>query len=792
MTEKTPQKGIDLHAHLLQCLVYWPWFLASITICLAAAALYLRYRTPMYNVRSAVLIKEQDTNRQGSNQTLAAFQELGMMSMTKNFDNELHMLKSHTLVRKVVDGLRLYIHHYEDRTIGHDISLYGNEPMKVYMSPEEAVALQAPVVIHMDYIPQKPLTVKVTYSHQGTEKVTEETLQRFPAVLPTEVGVITFTPDSTATTLHRPMTIITRIDNPDQQAARYTADMQVEPMSKTTTIAQINVQNTMAQRGVDFILRLVETYNQDANDEKNEVAQKTAEFIEERIAIIDRELGTTEDRLANFKQRARMTDLNSSAQMALQETSKYEQQLTENATQTSLIRDLDDYIRHPAHADDVIPAHVGIQDPALAEVINQYNTLIVERKRLLRTSSETNPAVIHLNAGIDAMRTTVQTTVNSVLRGLQTEERNLMHEARKHESRISDAPGQEKEYRGIARQQEIKANLYTMLLQKREENAITLASTASNGRIIEMPRAGKEPVSPHKKAYMAAALLIGIMIPSAGIYLKGLLQYRIESREDVERITDIPLLAELPKSGETNDGKGSIVISENRNGLMEEAFRTLRTQLLFMLETGQKVVMITSSRPGEGKSFVSGNLAVSLAYLGKRTLIVGLDIRKSGLDRVFGIRSHTHGITDHLAQPEEYPLSGLVLPSGISPHLDILPRGSIPPNPTELIARQTLEKAMDELKRQYDLILVDTAPIAMVTDTTLISRIVDMGLYVCRSDYTPKAAFQYINIWRQQQPNLKLAVVINSIDLNKRKNHIRQTYGYKYGYGQHYGYGDLI
>lgn len=788
MTEKTSHKGMDIYAYWLKYLIYWPWWVVSIIGCMTVAALYLIRQTPMYNIQAAVLIKEQDSSPKGNNQALIPLQDLGMMTMTNNFDNELQILKSHTLVRKVVDDLGLYINQTKDRTFGYDIPLYGNEPVKIYMSPEEANALEAPVLIQMDYMPKNPLKVKVTYMFQGTEKTTEQTLNRFPAILPTEVGVITFTPDST-NAQHQPMSLLAHIENPNQSAARYSSHMQVEPVSKTTTIARIKVQNAVRQRGTDFILRLVTIYNQDANDEKNEVAQKTAAFIEERIAIIDRELGSTEDMLASFKQRARMTDLNTHAQMALQETSRYEQQLTQNATQISLIQDLADYIRHPSHTDEVIPAHVGIQDANLAQVINQYNTLMVERKRLLRTSSESNPAVIHLNSGIDAMRTTVQTTVNSVLRGLQMEQKNLMREARKHEGRISDAPTQEKEYLGIARQQEIKANLYTMLLQKREENAITLASTASNGRIIEMPMAGKEPVTPPVKAYMMAAFIIGIMIPAALIYLKERLQYKIENREDVEKITDIPVLAELPKSEAIQGNKGSIVIEENKNNLMEEAFRTLRTHLLFMLEAGQKVVMITSSRPGEGKSFVSGNLAVSLAYLGKKVIIVGLDIRKSGLDKVFDINSHTHGITNYLSQPEEYPLSSLILPSGISPSLDILPRGSIPPNPTELIARPTLEKAMDELKKQYDLILLDTAPIAMVTDTSLISRIADMGIYVCRSDYTPKAAFHYINTWHDRQPEFKLAVVINSIDLSKRKNSIHQTYGYKYGYGQHYGYG---
>ena len=783
MKEKNNPGNIDFYALFFRYFIYWPWFLVSIGLCLAATYLYLQYQTPMYSIRSAVLIKEQENKQQGNNPTLSAIQDLGMMTLTNNFDNELQILKSQTLVRKVVDDLGLYISQTEDRSFGYDLPLYRNEPVKVYMNPDEAAQLESLVTLRMDYVPQQPLTVEMTY----LDKVTEHVFQKFPAVLPTDAGVITFTPDTTS---HgkRPIKLIVFINNPNNSASTYSAHMQVEPISKTTTIAQISVQNEVKQRGIDFIYQLVKIYNQDANDEKNEVAQKTAEFIEERIAIIDKELGSTENTLADFKQRARLTDLQSDAQMALQETSRYEQQLTQNATQINLIQDLADYIQNPLHALEVIPAHVGIQDPNLAQVINQYNTLIVERKRLLRTSSESNPAVVNLNSGIDAMRTTVLTSVNSALRGLRMEEKNLRREARKHEGRISDAPTQEKEYLSLARQQEIKANLYTMLLQKREENAITLASTASNGRIIEIPMAGKNPVSPPTKAYMMAALLVGILLPTAGIYLKELLQYQIENRSDVEKITDVPVLAELPKSDMSQCLQGSIVIHENKNNLMEEAFRMLRTNLLFLLEGNQKVVLITSSRPGEGRSFVSGNLAVSLAYLGKKVVIVGLDIRKSGLNKVFGINSHLPGITDYLSQPEEHKLTDLILPSGISPNLDILPRGSIPPNPTELIARPALEKAIEELKKQYDLILLDTAPVAMVTDTSLISRVANIGIYICRSDYTPKAAFQYINTWRQHTA-LKLATVINCIDLSKRKNSVHLNYGYKYGYGRNYGYG---
>ena len=785
-TFKNPSKETNnLHTNLLKYWVYWPWAAICIALCLTITTIWLRYQTPVYRIHSALLIKEQSGETSRNTGVLAGIEEMGIVSMTNSFDNEIEILKSQTIVHKVVTDLCLYIDHREKRTWGYDVPIYGNEPVKVYMSPEEADKLESEITVEMHSTSKGNLIVEVKYTYQGRIKKITETFDTLPAALPTEAGILTFTPQNPAEIKSIPKLIAT-ISSPDICTIRYTDNLSVKPTSKTTTIAQTSVLNTVPQRGIDFIYRLVDIYNREANDEKNEVAQKTAEFIEERIAIIDRELGSTEESLANFKQRSRLTDLESDAQMALQETSRYGQQLTENATQRNLIQDLKSYIDNPANRGEVIPANTGISDPNLAHVINQYNTMIGERKRLLRTSSETNPAVVQLNSGIDAMHNTVQTTVSSVLRGLEMAEKNLMREARKHEGRIADAPAQEKAYRNIARQQEIKASLYTMLLQKREENAITLASTASNGRIIEAPVADKAPVSPQKKVFYLAALMLGVVIPAGIIYLKEFLSFRIERREDVEKITSIPVIAELPKADIGKSVRGSIVVHENRNHVMEEAFRHLRTNLLFMLPPGGKVMMVTSSQPSEGKSFVAGNLAVSLAYLGKKVILIGMDLRKAGMDKVFGLKKHALGITNYLAYPDTNNLNELIIPSDISPNLDLLPRGSVPPNPTELVARTSLENAIEELKERYDLIVLDTAPIPMVTDTTLISRVADICLYVCRADYTQKAALEYIHTLEAKEDFCKMAIALNGIDLSKRKHRVM----YKYGYGQKYGYGE--
>ena len=788
--EQKKEEDFNLYRVIFKYLIYWPWFVASVIICVVAAFIYLRYQTPVYNITSAVLIKEDDPRTramQANSGALEALQSMGGLSMTSSFDNEVEILKSRTLIQKVVTRLGLYISTVEDRSFGYDQPLYKNAPVQVYLTPEEAGKLEGGARLKMIYTPEGKLNVKAEYILNQEKQTEEKTFDALPAVLPTPVGVFSFTKNDSVPALEKEIRLITYISSPVAVAKGYAGALTVDPTSKTTTIAQIALKESHKQRAIDFINTLVAFYNQDANDEKNEVAQKTADFIEDRIAIINRELGTTESQLADFKQKSGLTDLTTDAKVALEENSKYEQLRIENQTQIRLVEFLRDYINNPTNADEVIPANVGLKDQNLSTVIDQYNTMIIERKRLLRTSSENNPAVINMKTGIEAMRHSVQTTVASVLEGLRITKGNLDRQASKFEGRISNAPQQEKEFLTIARQQEIKAQLYIMLLQKREENAITLAATATNGRIIEQALPDKDPVAPKKKMFLLAALVLGLGIPVGIIYLIDLLKYKIENAEDVQKLTSVPLVAELPHC--QKPAQGAIVVRENHNDIMEETFRGLRTNLMFMMESGEKVIMVSSTQPGEGKSFVAGNLAVSLALLGKKTLIVGMDIRKPGLNRVFNISHREHGITNYLSDPEHTDLFALVQPSGIHTNLDILPGGAVPPNPTELVARPVLDHAIAQLKERYDYIILDTAPIGIVTDSAIVSRVADLCLYVCRAEVTPKVAFQYINELKTEKKFAKLATVLNDIDMTKRKNSYGYGYGKKYGYGYGYGYG---
>lgn len=781
------EKPIDYKAILFEYLMYWPWFVACLILCLIGAWGYLRYQTPVYNVNATVLIKQDDKGKGSANSPLATMQDLGMLSMASNFDNEMEILRSRTLIKKVVNTLGLNIRYAAPRSFGYARPLYKQDtPIKVWMTPEEAEKLSDPLSLQLDCTPDGKVKATAKYGKEGT---TEKTFDRLPGVLVTPVGTLTLNAKD-STKIQEERTIQVQIISPTLAAKMCQGNLSTEPTSKQTTIVRLNYNDTHVGRGLDFLNTLVALYNADANDDKNEVASRTAEFIDERISIINHELGTTESELAQYKQKAGLTDLTSDAQLALQGNAEYEQKRAENATQLRLVEFLKEYIERPENRMEIIPANIGLSDNGLSTLIGQYNEMLTERKRLLRTSSESNPAVVNLDTSLEATRKNIQTSVASVLKGLEITRNDLNREAAQFASRISNAPQQEKELLSISRQQEIKASLYLMLLQKREENAITLAATANNGRMVEEPLAGGI-VGPNSKTYYMLALILGLGIPVTIIFLRNLLRFKIESRADVEKITDVPVVGDIPLT----DTEGHpIVVQENRNGLMEEVFRSVRTNVQYMLGEGQKVILFTSTTSGEGKSFNAGNLACSFAFMGKKVVIVGLDIRKPGLNKVFEISHKEQGITQYLADPKHTDLRSLCQPSAISPNLFILPGGTVPPNPTELVARKTLDEAIEQLKQSFDYVLLDTAPIGMVTDTQLIARVADLSVYVCRADYTHKSDYELINDLKRENKLSNLCTLINGINMNQRKNGYYYGYGKygkygKYGYGKKYGYG---
>ena len=660
--------------------------------------------------------------------------------------------------------------------------LYHTSPVLVSLTHQEADRLPGRMEINIILQPTGAMGVQITVG----EKEYRKQFDKLPAVFPTDEGTVAFFANNDTLSAVRPENITKErhitafINRPFSVSKGYANSLAIAPTSKTTSVVVISLRNTNTRRGRDYINKLLEMYNINANNDKNEVAQKTAEFIDERIGIISKELGSTEQDLENFKRTAGITDLSSEAQIALTGNAEYEKKRVENQTQINLVKDLQRYMKGNEY--EVLPSNIGLQDAASAGAIDRYNQMLVERKRLLRTSTENNPTIINLDTSIRAMRTNVQATLDATLKGLQITKEDLAREASRYSRRINDAPTQERQFVSIARQQEIKAGLYLMLLQKREENAITLAATANNAKIIDEALVDDNPISPKKMMVYLSALVLGMGFPVGIIYLIGLTKFKIEGRADVEKLTSLPVIGDVPLADEKS---GSIAVFENKNNLMSETFRNVRTNLQFMLENGKNAILVTSTISGEGKSFISANLAISLSLLGKKVVIVGLDIRKPGLNKVFNIPKKEHGITQYLTNTTTN-LMDLVQLSDINKNLFILPGGTVPPNPTELLAREGLEKAIETLKANFDYVILDTAPVGMVTDTLLIGRVADLSVYVCRADYTHKAEFTLINELVENNKLPNLCIVINGLDLQKKK------YGYYYGYGKYgkyYGYG---
>lgn len=776
------EEQVNIQELLFRYLIHWPWFVVSIIICIACAWGYLRLTTPIYNISATVLIKDE---KKGGGASMSSDLEKmgleGFVSSSSNVDNEIEVLRSKSLAREVVNNLGLFVT-YMDEDEFPSKELYHTSPVLVSLTHQEADKLPGRMEINMILQPTGALGVQITVG----EKEYRKQFDKLPAVFPTDEGTVAFFANNDTLSAVCPENITKErhitafINRPFSVLKEYVNSLSIAPTSKTTSVVVISLENTNTRRGRDYINKLLEMYNINANNDKNEVAQKTAEFIDERIGIISKELGSTEQDLENFKRSAGITDLSSEAQIALTGNAEYEKKRVENQTQINLVMDLQRYMKGNEY--EVLPSNIGLQDAASAGAIDRYNQMLVERKRLLRTSTENNPTIINLDTSIRAMRTNVQATLDATLKGLQITKEDLAREASRYSRRINDAPTQERQFVNIARQQEIKSGLYLMLLQKREENAITLAATANNAKIIDEALADDNPISPKKTIVYLAALVLGVGLPVGVIYLIGLTKFKIEGRADVEKLTSLPVVGDIPLADEKT---GSIAVFENQNNLMSETFRNVRTNLQFMLENGKNVILVTSTISGEGKSFISANLAISLSLLGKKVVIVGLDIRKPGLNKVFNIPKKEHGITQYLTNTTAN-LMDFVQPSDINKNLFILPGGTVPPNPTELLARGGLEKAIETLKANFDYVILDTAPVGMVTDTLLIGRVADLSVYVCRADYTHKAEFTLINELAENNKLPNLCIAVNGLDLNSRK------YGYYYGYGKYgkyYGYG---
>ena len=543
------EEKVNYQELLFRYIIHWPWFMVSVLICLIGAWGYLYFQTPVYQVSASIMIKD---DKKGGNSGSADLENLGLggvITSTQSIDNEIEVLRSKTILKEVVNNLELYITYYDKDKFPKQ-EMYKTSPVVVNLTAQEADKLPGAVLIDMQLSPDGVLDVNLKVGLNEYNK----RLDKLPAVFPTNVGTFGFTlRDSLLNGQIEGQEDVRHIgvvvSQPFEVAKAYQWALTIASTSKTASVATVSLVNTNTQRGQDFINKLMEMYNRNTNNDKNEVAEKTREFINERIKIINEELGNTEEKLETFKRNAGLTDISSDAQLAVSGNAEYEKKRVENGTQINLVRDLTKYINDPLNEYEVLPSNIGLTDNGLTTQLERYNELVIERKRLLRTSTENNPMIINLDMSIRAMKANVKTAIDGTLQGLLIVKADLDREANRFSRRISDAPGQERQYVSIARQQEIKAGLYLMLLQKREENAITLAATANNAKIIDEP-VSDGLVSPKPKMIYMIALVLGLGLPVGIIYLINLTKFKIEGRGDVEKLTRLPIIGDIPLTEE--------------------------------------------------------------------------------------------------------------------------------------------------------------------------------------------------------------------------------------------------
>ena len=777
----------------------WKWFVLSLIVCLGLGYLYLRYATPAYQASTKVLIKDDDdSKRRGSlgSSMIQSAANLGFMSNSNGIDNEIEILSAHDLAQLAVHDMKIYVNYYH-KSAFKDPLVYKEQEVSVDLDLPHLKKLNAPIKLSIEKEGTK-YHVKGTYNLPidafSFEKETsefEKTFDRLPATISTRVGTLTFTP-SKIYKLEDGEVLKAVIVSPEMAAKEYTKNLTISQTSKTTTIAELVLNDENPQRALDYLNTLLKVYNRQANEDKNEIAYRTEQFINNRLQKINAELGNTEGQLESYKKRNKVIEMKLNATATIANSDAYAQKLQDANTQVELLNELGKYMNEPGNKYQPIPSNVGLTDESSTELINQYNKIALDRNNALHAASETSPTVTPLTAQLDALTTSIKRAMRQAKLGMEIQRNSIAKQAAEYAGQIGNSPEQERVLTQIGRQQEVKSGLYLMLLEKREENSISLAATADKGKIIDAPSfIGK--VSPKSSIIMLIALVLGLAIPAGILFLIEFFKYKIEGHEDVIKLTQIPVIADIPVASDAakKEGKADIVVHQNVNNLMEEIFRGLRTNIQFMLKSDEKVIMFTSSTSGEGKTFVASNIGISLALLGKKVIMVGLDIRKPRLAELFQIDNHHNGITNLIIRDHNSweDIQNQILSSGVNSKLDLLMAGPVPPNPGELVTRASLDDIINQLKQHYDYIILDTAPVGLVNDSLQLGRLADLCVYVCRADYTPKASFGMINGLNAEKKLPNMCLVLNGVDLSKKKHSFYYGVG-KYGkYGKYGNYG---
>lgn len=769
------------------CLARWKWFVLSLAVCLGFAVIYLLKTPPVYTRTASLLIKEDAKGQSMSGDVGAAFSDLGLFQSSTNVNNELISLKSPAVMYDVVKRLHLEVDYTTEGRFYPQVRYGQNLPLIVTfvdLADNETASLTVESV--------RPQEIKLNEFIRNEVEAEGTVSGALNDTLVTPVGKIVVRPSTTYTAwLQVPEQLSVSRSSLNATVSRYTEGLAVVLNDEKATILDLSFRDVCIQRAEEVLNTLIAVYNENWIKDKNQIAVSTSMFINDRLDVIEGELGNVDENISTFKSENLLPDVQAASQLYMSESSQAKSQILTLNTQLSMARYIRNYLTAASSRNQLLPANSGLESANVESQISEYNTLQLQRNNLVANSSEQNPLVIDMDESLRAMRGSIVRSVDNLITTLNTQIRSLEKSEQQATARIAANPSQAKYLLSVERQQKVKEALYLFLLQKREENELSQAFTAYNTRVITPPTGSMIPTAPVKKNILLVGFALGLLIPIVIVFLQENMNTKVRGRKDLENLA-LPFVGEIPQYGRVRHSglfrknvipgiKTGVVVQEGKRDVVNEAFRVLRTNLEFIsgeAKTGQ-IILLTSFNPGSGKTFLTMNIAATLVLKGKRLLVIDGDLRRGSTSAYVGT-PHS-GLSNYLAGKVQH-IDEVIVPASETIRFDVLPVGTIPPNPSELLSSKRLPDILTDLCQRYDYILIDCPPVELVADTHILAKYADRTLFVVRAGLLERSMLNELQNIYAAQKFKNMAVVLNGTQGNGS-----YRYGYRYGY--HYGYG---